>query len=144
MFVLDASVTLSWHFDDEGDGSEDLAQRALERGVAVPSHWMVEVVNGLLRGERRRRTDPSATSLFLERIADIDVDVDLQDAARVQQSWLAIARRSRLSIYDAGYLELAQRLSIPIATLDTALAAAAHSAGVPVIGPLATQETSNE
>ncbi len=44
-----------------------------------------------------------------------------------------LARRHRLTIYDAAYLELALRESLPLATLDQALAAAARSEGVEVI-----------
>jgi len=36
-----------------------------------------------------------------------------------------------LTIYDALYLDLALRLSLPLATLDRKLAAAAQRAGVP-------------
>jgi len=37
-----------------------------------------------------------------------------------------------LTIYDAAYLELAQRRRLPLATLDAALAAAARQSGVTV------------
>jgi predicted nucleic acid-binding protein len=42
----------------------------------------------------------------------------------------AQARRFRLSAYDAVYLEVAQRLRVPFATLDRSLAAAAKLANV--------------
>jgi len=47
---------------------------------------------------------------------------------------MALARRHRLTVYDAAYLELAQREGVPLATLDGALAAAARAEGVPVLG----------
>ena len=43
---------------------------------------------------------------------------------------LGIARRYKLSAYDAGYLELALRKGLPLATLDADLAKAAKKAGV--------------
>jgi predicted nucleic acid-binding protein len=39
----------------------------------------------------------------------------------------------RLTFYDAAYLELALRLSAPLATLDRALARAARAAAVPLL-----------
>ncbi|HJW78510.1 MAG TPA: type II toxin-antitoxin system VapC family toxin [Beijerinckiaceae bacterium] len=47
---------------------------------------------------------------------------------------MALARRHRLTVYDAAYLELAQREGVPLATLDGPLAAAARADGVPVLG----------
>ena len=41
-----------------------------------------------------------------------------------------LARRYRLSAYDASYLELALRVGLPLATLDADLAKAARKAGV--------------
>ena len=43
---------------------------------------------------------------------------------------LDVARSQRLSDYDAGYLELAMRRGIPLATKDDALAKAARRVGV--------------
>jgi rRNA-processing protein FCF1 len=40
----------------------------------------------------------------------------------------------RLTLYDAAYLELAQRLDLPLATLDADLRAAASALGVPLLG----------
>lgn len=47
---------------------------------------------------------------------------------------ISLARTHNLTAYHATYLELALRLRIPLATFDQALAQAASSAGVPVIG----------
>ena len=46
---------------------------------------------------------------------------------------MALADRHRLTIYDASYLELAQRRRVELATLDAALARAAHAEAVPVV-----------
>ncbi|WP_206437042.1 hypothetical protein [Paracoccus haematequi] len=47
---------------------------------------------------------------------------------------LDLARRLRLTVYDALYLELALRQGASLASLDTALLAAARAEAVPVIG----------
>ena len=47
---------------------------------------------------------------------------------------LQLADRFQLTPYDAAYLELSQRLQLPLATLDTALRPAANELGVKVLG----------
>jgi predicted nucleic acid-binding protein len=47
---------------------------------------------------------------------------------------LSLARRHRLTVYDAAYLELAQRETVPLATLDRVLTDAARSERVALIG----------
>jgi len=44
------------------------------------------------------------------------------------------SRRFRLTLYDAAYLELAQRRSLPLASLDEDLCAAARGLDVLLIG----------
>ena len=46
---------------------------------------------------------------------------------------LRLARAHRLSVYDAAHLELAQRESLPLATLDTDLQKAVAGEGVALI-----------
>jgi len=47
---------------------------------------------------------------------------------------LRLSERFALTLYDAAYLELAQRRGLPLATLDGELRAAAHSIGLQVLG----------
>ncbi len=134
-FVLDASVALSWLFaDEESEAGEEIAQLAFADQAVVPNHWYVEVMNGLVRGERRRRTSPADAAPFLDRLADMEIRADELDTARIVQVLLPLARAHRLSVYDAAYLELAGREGLPLATLDESLAAAARLIGVNVIG----------
>jgi predicted nucleic acid-binding protein len=46
---------------------------------------------------------------------------------------LRLARAHRLSVYDAAYLELAQREGVPLATLDAGLRTAAAAEGVALL-----------
>jgi predicted nucleic acid-binding protein len=46
-FVLDASTTLAWYFDDEASEAADRALDATALGGAVvPALWRLEVANG--------------------------------------------------------------------------------------------------
>jgi len=135
VFVLDASTTLSWHFQDEvTERTRAIAREAFGGGVAVPQHWFLEVASALLRGERRERTSAAATSTFLARLQELDAEVHTLSAREVFSTVVPLARSHRLSVYDAAYLELAQRLLVPLATRDAALAAAALAINIDVIG----------
>lgn len=133
--VVDASIALAWHFDDEPSPQAEIAgARSFRDGVVVPQHWFLEVSSGLLKGERRRRTGPNETHAFLARLYDLELEIEALDPEQVTSVLLPLARAHRLSVYDAAYLELALRRSLPLATLDAALAAAARAVGAEVIG----------
>jgi len=48
---------------------------------------------------------------------------------------LALAERHQLTTYDASYLELAQRLGLPLATVDANLLQAANAIRVEIFRP---------
>ena len=47
---------------------------------------------------------------------------------------MALARKRKLTVYDAAYLELAKREALPLATLDRDLEKAAIAEGVALFG----------
>ena len=63
-------------------------------------------------------------------LEDLDINVDSATFAHAMSDTLQLARRYKLSAYDASYLELALRCSLPLATLDVDLLGAAKKAGV--------------
>jgi predicted nucleic acid-binding protein len=56
------------------------------------------------------------------------------DASPNKAQALTLARRHRLTGYDAAYLELAGRKALPLAILDEELAAAAQAEQVALVG----------
>jgi predicted nucleic acid-binding protein len=127
-FVVDASVSLSWCFDDEASADSDaLLHRLGEGGGIVPVSWEYEVANVLALAQRRGRITEaeSARRSTLLRALPIHVVRDLDPAAL-----LDTARRHSLSAYDAAYLLVAEREGLPLATRDSALARAANAAGI--------------
>ncbi|MEX1184775.1 MAG: type II toxin-antitoxin system VapC family toxin [Gemmatimonadota bacterium] len=130
-FVLDASVTLSWCFEDEGGDYALAVLDALQSSEAtVASLWPVEVANGLVTAERRGRIAAAAAARFAHLLLSLPIVVDPVDRRRAFEVVRTLARQHDLSAYDAAYLELATRLAVPIATLDARLAVAAESQGV--------------
>ena len=70
------------------------------------------------------------TAAFLHALSRLALTLD-HDADDIQT--LILARRHGLTVYDAVYLELAQRENIPLATLDGKLANAARAEKVRLI-----------
>ncbi|MEY2396388.1 MAG: hypothetical protein QOF94_2733 [Acidobacteriaceae bacterium] len=130
-FVLDASVTACWAFHDEDHPQADLALARLGRDHALaPSLWWFELRNMLVVNEHRKRITLAETAAFLRDLSSLPVTLDsTPDEAEV----LRLARAHRLSVYDAAYLELAQRSGVALASLDAALVRAAHLESVPVL-----------
>jgi predicted nucleic acid-binding protein len=130
-FVLDGSIALAWFFEDEADAYAEAVQDSLaEASALVPSLWALEVANGALVGERRKRTTQAKVTQFLSLLKSLPITTDDETAVRAWQETLQLARTHNLSVYDAAYLELAMRRGLPLATLDEDLEAAAAAVGV--------------
>lgn len=132
--VLDSSVSLAWlHEDEQVDGVAGVFDRIIENGAVVPLLWPLEVANSLTVATRRGRISRDQRAAFLRSLANLDIATDPQTNDHAWSASLQLADLYGLTVYDAAYLELAQRLRVPLATLDTALAAAARKAGVEVL-----------
>lgn len=88
----------------------------------MPALWWFEVRNILIVNERRGRISEPDTAAFLLHLSRLAVRIDREPD---EGTILRHARRHRLSVYDAAYLELAQRQGLPLATLDAQLQRAA-------------------
>ncbi len=133
MFVLDASVTMSWCFEDEtSEAGRLVLQRLRERRGIVPPIWRYEIANALLVGERRCRIESEQSSRFLELIESLDLEVDY-DAIPRPGNEMVLGRRYGISAYDASYLQVAMARSLSLATFDRGLSLAAEAAGVPLL-----------
>ncbi len=125
--VVDASLALSWCFEDEATAETDaLFEQVRDQGAVVPQLWHLELGNVLLQAERRQRIDQAGVGIRLALIADLPILTDHETYSRAWTDILALARRETLTTYDAAYLELALRLQLPLFTRDTALARAAR------------------
>jgi predicted nucleic acid-binding protein len=130
-FVLDASVTASWFLPEEDDRDAlEAWDRSATEEVWVPLHWWFEVRNTMLMGERRGRISEALTAHSLNRLSLLPIMIEARpDETEV----LDLARRHRLTFYDAVYLELAERKKVPLATLDSDLIAAARAERIPLV-----------
>ncbi|MFO1155721.1 MAG: type II toxin-antitoxin system VapC family toxin [Rhodospirillales bacterium] len=132
--VLDCSVTLGWLLADEQPAAAaQILDLVAEKGAMAPGLWPLEVGNALLVAERRGRLSSRNRTQALQGLAGLPIEIDDETAGRAWRETLALAEAHNLTLYDAAYLELALRRSLPLATFDTALRTAAVKAGVPLL-----------
>ena len=125
---------MRWAFKDGSAGDRAYAARVLdvleETGAIVPLIWSLEVANILARAERIASFPRDLSDEFIKTLHGLNIRSDDSTYTQSLADTLELARKFRLSAYDASYLELAIRLRIPIATLDENLQKAAKKAGV--------------
>src|SRR5262245_53563390 len=134
-FVIDASATLPWCFDDEVTAYTEglLGRCAAGEEVAVASIWPLEITNGLVHAQRQGRITAERVEQFLEQLLRLRIHVEPCTTQQAIQEVRRLAQTCGLTAYDASYLALAIRLNLPLAALDTDLQKAARAAGVPLI-----------
>lgn len=135
-FVLDASVALRWALRDMRAHLAEQVEALIRSGRAqpvVPALWHWEMANGVVRSLRRQGLGETEWSFALLQLENFSAGVSTEPgpSAPVRNAAL-LARRHRLTVYDATYLELATRRALPLATLDDDLRRAALQAGVDV------------
>jgi predicted nucleic acid-binding protein len=133
--VLDSSSALAWVLPGESNvTSVALLSDIAELGAVTTGIWPLEIANVLLMAERRSRITLAERLHALSLLADLPIQVDARTAVLARGLTTDLAALGGLTVYDASYLELALRLGLPLASLDTDLQRAASHSGVAVIG----------
>lgn len=135
-FVLDNSVAMRWLQPNTRPSDTAYAANVLNMlatGQAiVPSLWALEAANVIAKMESKGLVSEARSQAFLALLARLNIVDDKATVTHALGETLSLARRYKLSAYDAAYLELAMRSGLPLATLDSDLADAATAAGVPI------------
>lgn len=133
--VIDASLTMAWYFDDESTpATDEVLERVASAGAVVPALWKLEVANAFQSAIRRQRVDASYRDASLVELALLPITIDPGTNNYAWSTTLRLAEKLALTPYDAAYLELAQRHSLPLATLDRELRTAAPAVNVALLG----------
>ena len=133
-FVLDCSVAISWCLVDENDDYANAILAMMPDSEAfVPGIWSLEIANTLVVAERRKRMTKEQSEQAIALLQSLLIQVDQVTDVKALDATLKLARQEGLAAYDAAYLELALRLQLPLATLDTRLAEAATRCGVGLV-----------
>jgi predicted nucleic acid-binding protein len=90
-------------------------------------------MNGLIMAMRRSRIDRERVARFVRALAALSIRMEVPHAPAAWDAVIRVAIEHRLTVYDAAYLELAQRTGLPLATLDGDLRKAALAAGVALV-----------
>ena len=137
-FVADTSFIAAYLLngvcDDEmSDCAQDVEYILENNGqIYVPQLFWFEIGNVLLSRSRRHpergrhRFSKSDALDCMYDLGQLPIVTDLQPTGEIRQRILALADEYKLSYYDASYLELARRYSIPLKSYDTALKAASE------------------
>jgi predicted nucleic acid-binding protein len=137
-FVLDASVALLWLVPQTNTAGVDYADTVLTAlttsQALVPSLFALEAANVVAKVESKGVVTEAESQRFITLLGKLNIATDQATMTHALGDTLNLARRYRLSAYDAAYLELALRTGLPLATLDADLAKAAVASGLAVFG----------
>lgn len=126
-------------FGDGSPGDRSYAGHVLQafqvegNSALVPGIWPLEVGNVVLRAEAKGLLTEARSAEFLGMLQAMAIQTDGQTSTHALASTLQLARRHKLSSYDAACLELALRQGLALATLDADLRRAAVQSGVGLV-----------
>lgn len=104
-------------------------------GAVVPGLWRLEIANALQTAVRRRqRIDAVYRDTSLAELGYMPIRIDADTNTYAWSTTLRLAERYSLTLYDAAYLELAQRCRLPLASADRDLRRAAPAVNVELLG----------
>ncbi len=131
-FVADASVAIGWVHPAQATKQTAAMLDAIAAGATleVPALWPLEVANALIVLVRRRKVSEDDRQVGLGWLRGLRVRIDHEMSALALSRLSELAAAHRLSVYDAAYLELAQRRRLALGCKDGPLRTAAKHAGV--------------
>ncbi len=131
-FIVDASVGFAWVYQGQATPETDrwLHEVAAGATVIVPALWFLEMSNVLLMAQRRRRLTPAQRKAAMEELTAMQLTVDEEGTRQAFGKNSELAEKYGLTIYDATYLQLASRRSLPLASRDQTLRSAARQCGL--------------
>jgi len=135
-FVADASVAIGWVHPAQATAHTRAMLDAIAEGATleVPALWPLEVANALAVLQRRRKLTEDERQAGLGWLRGLPLRIDHEMALLAFSRLSELAAAHQLSVYDAAYLELAQRRRLVLGCKDGPLRTAARRAGVGLWG----------
>lgn len=119
-YIIDSSFILAYLLPDEkSQNVQKLFDRLKQESIKLfaPCILPFEVFNGIQTTIMRKRVAPQLGKRLQEQFIKVNVkslEINLMDTSLIAQKHL-------LTIYDASYIYLAEKLDIPLLTLDKKL-----------------------
>lgn len=134
-FIIDSSVGVGWvHPSQANEMTKQLLEEAkVGTAIYVPSLWHLEIANTLLVFVRRKLITEAQREVGLTLLSQLRIIIDDETNRLAFSAISEFASKHSLSAYDAAYLELARRKSLPFASRDEALKTAAKKSGVKLL-----------
>jgi predicted nucleic acid-binding protein len=131
-FVADASVAIGWVHPAQATADTRAMLDAIAEGATleVPALWPSEVANALIVLQRRRKLTEDERQAGLGWLRGLPLRIDHEMALLAFSRLSELASAHHLSVYDAAYLELAQRRRLVLGCKDGPLRTAARRARV--------------
>lgn len=132
MIVLDASAALAGVLPKQSTPASQAFFDSTPATFVAPAIFAFEVLNALLRAERRGLLTAQAVDEAVVQIGDA---AELRAWIASPADWVrlfALAREEALSLFDAAYLDLALREGAALASRDAALLEAAGRRGLEI------------
>ena len=135
-FIADASVAVGWVHPALATSQTAAMLQAIADGASleVPALWPLEVANALTVLVRRRKLTEDERQAGLGWLRGLRLQVDYEMASLAFSRLSELATAHQLSVYDAAYLELAQRRRLALGCTDGSLRKAAKRCGVALWG----------
>jgi predicted nucleic acid-binding protein len=132
VFVADASVAVGWVHPGQATKQTAAMLAAIADGATleIPALWPLEVANALLVLVRRQKLTEDERQAALGWLRGLRLRLDHEMTALAFSRLSELANAHQLSVYDAAYLELAQRRKLVLGCKDGPLRTAATHAGV--------------
>jgi predicted nucleic acid-binding protein len=127
--IIDVSFAACWFVGDEPSLEGESALKRHQEGQLnfhVPSIWVYEILNFLKTSHKRNRLTITSMEDAKVLLETLKLTFYEQSNPICQRRIFNFAMEFNLTSYDAAYLELADRLQMPLLTSDAALKAAAH------------------
>lgn len=134
-FIIDASLAAAWVFNEENSKAAlDWRRQAQEQQCwfCAPSFLQIELQSVAWKKVRRGLLKPNDP--ILSSAPTFGLDLNWFDTAALATHSLSIALRFDITVYDALYVVLAQRLQASLATCDSRLLRSIQNrADIPIV-----------
>jgi predicted nucleic acid-binding protein len=130
-FVLDSTTTISWFVKDASNAKS--FDYLMVNDAIVPSTWHIEVAHSLMLAEQCKRITKLQRQNVLSALDELPITVDSYTAKHAWHAIVDLVELYKVSVFDACYLELCLRRSLPLMSKSNSLNEASCLAKIEIL-----------